>query len=205
MDAETRARMPPDVLDPPGEELCFRTASALGAAMLNVAAYRGSQVPLEQMAEAIGGICRRAAPHGILVALEFLPESGIPDIGHAVRLIEACGEANCGMTLDTFHLGRSGGGAEDIRALPKGIIGGIQIGDRDPQQGAHVPMGGRLLPGEGGLPLNEMVVAALENSPGATLDIEVLNAGLSALSSDEAARRLAAGAQAWRERFEAGG
>ncbi len=204
MDGETRARMPPDVLEPPGEELCFRTAGELGAGMLNVAAYRGSQVPLEVMADAIGGICRRAAPHGILVELEFLPESGIPDIGHAVRLIELCGEANCGLTLDVFHLGRSGGGAEDIRRLPKDIIGGIQIGDRDPGQGAHVPMGGRMLPGEGGLPLNEMVQAALENSPGATLDIEVLNSELSALTSDEAARRLAAGAQAWRKTFEAG-
>jgi hypothetical protein len=53
------------------------------------------------------------------------------------------------------------------------------------------------MPGEGTLPLDDLMRAALENSPGATLDIEVLNAELSSLPTDEAAARLAAGARSW--------
>ena len=53
------------------------------------------------------------------------------------------------------------------------------------------------MPGEGTLPLDDLIRAALENSPQATLDIEVLNAELSSLPTDEAAARLAAGARSW--------
>jgi sugar phosphate isomerase/epimerase len=202
LDPSTRARMPPDVLHPPDEATCLRTASALGAKILNVVAYRGRVVPVEQMAEAVSGICRRAAALGIRAAVEFVPESGIPDLAHFVTVLQACNEPDCGLTLDVFHLDRSGGTLEDVRRLPSGAIAGIQISDRKPSNAEHVPFGGRLMPGEGQLPLDELVTAALENSPAATVDIEVLNAELSSLPPDDAAQRLAAAALAWRESFE---
>src|SRR4029078_7221295 len=103
--------------------------SVLEAKMLNVVAYRGYTVPVEQMAEAIDGICQRAAKLGVRIALEFLPESGIPDMGYATRLLEVCDRPNCGLTLDVFHLDRSGGTVDDLRRLPMGAISGIQISD----------------------------------------------------------------------------
>jgi hypothetical protein len=42
-----------------------------------------------------------------------------------------------------------------------------------------------------------LITAALENSPEATVDIEVLNEELRALPMDEAAARLAAAGKAW--------
>lgn len=202
LDSSTRALMPPDVLYPPDEASCLRTASALGARILNVIAYRGRIVPVEQMAEAVSGTCRRAAALGIQVALEFLPESGIPDLDCARQILEACNEPNCGIVLDVFHLGRSGGTVDDVSRLPPGAIAGIQISDRKPGGGEHVPFGGRLMPGEGELPLGALVTAALDNSPAATVDIEVLNAELGGLPADEATGRLAAAASAWRESFQ---
>jgi sugar phosphate isomerase/epimerase len=204
LDAATRARLPPDALFPPDEATCLRTATALGARIVNVVAYGGKVVPVEEMADAVGGIAHRAKAVGVRVALEFVPESGIPDIGHALSVMEACSDAGCGLTLDTFHLGRSGGTPQDVHRLAPGSIAGIQISDRKADQGAHVPFGGRLMPGEGDLPVVEMVAAALENSPDATVDIEVLNAELNVLPADETARRLAAATAAWKEAFEAG-
>ena len=61
---------------------------------------------------------------------------------------------------------------------------------------------GRLLPGEGELPLRELVEAALENSPDATLDIEVLNDELRAMPAADAAMRLAESARVWRASLE---
>jgi hypothetical protein len=58
------------------------------------------------------------------------------------------------------------------------------------------------MPGKGGLPLTDMVSACLDNSPGATVDIEVLNAELNALPVDETARQLRAAALEWGEGFE---
>ena len=59
-------------------------------------------------------------------------------------------------------------------------------------------MTGRLLPGEGSLPLHDLVAAALANSPGLSAEVEVFSAELSALPIDKAAARAAAAMANWR-------
>jgi sugar phosphate isomerase/epimerase len=203
-DDETRQRLPPDALDPVPEAECFRTATVLGASIVNLTHYLGRSLPVEEAAGAVGGVCRRAAPLGLRICLEFIPDSGLPDLPFAQAVVERCGEPNAAVLLDVFHLDRSGGTVDDVRRLPPGAIAGIQLSDRrrPPPGTAHVPLGGRLLPGEGELPLRDLVEAALENSPDATLDIEVLNSELRAMSAADAAMRLAESARAWRASFE---
>jgi sugar phosphate isomerase/epimerase len=199
LDPAVRAVMPPDVLHPPDEQTVFRTAEVLGASIVNVTHYLGVPVPIEQLADAISGICSRARDRGLQIALEFIPDTGLPDLPFTQAVVDACGQSNCAITLDFFHLDRSGGSVEDVRRLPPGAIAGVQISDRvpPPPGTAHVPFQGRVMPGQGQLPLHDLVRAAFENSPRATLDIEVLNAELSGLPIDEAAARLAAGARSW--------
>ena len=200
LDEDLRASLPADVIDPPDEEMCFRAATTLGASMVNVTHYLGRSLPVDELAEAVAGVCQRAAPLGLRICLEFFPNSGLPDLAFAQSVVEACGEPNAGVLLDVFHLDRSGGTAQDVSGLPHGAIDGIQLSDRrkPPLGTPHIPFGGRLLPGEGELPLRELVEAALENSPTATLDIEVLNEELRNLPPAEAAAQLAAAATAWR-------
>jgi len=197
---DVRTRLPPDQSAPLGEAECFRTATVLGASIVNLTHYMGRSLPLDVAAEAVGGVCRRAAPLGLRICLEFFPDSGLPDLQFAYAVVEACGEPNAGVLLDVFHLDRSGGTVDDVRRLPPGAIAGIQLSDRiRPAAGTvHVPMSGRLLPGEGELPLRAIVEAALQNSPDATIDIEVLNDELRALPAEDAAVELAAAADAWR-------
>jgi sugar phosphate isomerase/epimerase len=198
--ADVLARLPPEVLDPPDEATCFRTATELGAPVLNVTHYMGDPVPLDVMADAVGDVSRRAAPRGLRLCLEFIPDTGIPDLPFAQALVEACGEPNVAILLDVFHLDRSGGTVDDVRRLPPDAIAGIQLSDRTrPVPGTgHVPLGGRQLPGEGEMPLRDLLAAALDNSPTATVDLEVLNDELRTLPAHEAAARLAATADAWR-------
>jgi sugar phosphate isomerase/epimerase len=199
LDAAVRSRLPADVLDPPDEAMCFHAATALGASIVNVTHYMGPPLPSEVLAEAVAGVCRRAAPLGLTICLEFFPDSGLPDLPFTRSVVEACGEANASILLDVFHLDRSGGTIEDVRRLPPGAIAGIQLSDRTSPPGTpHVPLSGRQLPGAGRLPLRDVVAAALDNSPGATLDIEVLNDELRSLPLPERALRLAAAATAWR-------
>jgi sugar phosphate isomerase/epimerase len=199
-DDEVRERLPPDALDPIPEAECLRTATALGARIVNVTHYLGRPLPVEVAADAVGEVCRHAAPLGLRVCLEFIPDSGLPDLQFAQTVVETCGEPNATVLLDVFHLDRSGGTIDDVRRLPPGAIAGIQLSDRrrPPPGTAHVPLSGRLLPGDGELPLRALVEAALENSPDATIDVEVLNEELRALSPDDAATRLADAVQAWR-------
>jgi sugar phosphate isomerase/epimerase len=200
LDSKVTARLPPEVLDPPDEAVCFRAAVALGASVVNVTHYLGEPTPLATLADAVGAVARRAASHGLRICLEFFPDSGLPDLSFAQSVVETCGEPNVAVLLDVFHLDRSGGTVADVRRLPPGAIAGIQLSDRvRPAPGAaHVPLSGRLLPGEGELGLRDLVDAALENSPDATIDLEVLNDELRNLPADTAAARLAAAADAWR-------
>ena len=157
-------------------------------------------IPLQQMAEAIGQICRRARMRGLQVALEFIPGTGLPDVSFAQKVIESCGESNCKITLDFWHLDRSGGTIQDIRHLPPGIIAGLQLCDRIPPAPGtpYIPMSGRDLPGEGQLPLHDLVRSALTNSPGISAEVEVFKEDLRALPPDVAAARIAATVRTWR-------
>jgi sugar phosphate isomerase/epimerase/ketosteroid isomerase-like protein len=200
LDPAVRAILPPDALNPPNEETCFRCAEALlDVPVLNVVHYRGMPLPLQQMSDAVGSLCQRANARGIRLALEFLPESGLPDLKFTRQVIATTGAPNCAVTFDVFHHDRSGGTVEDVLRLPPGLIANIQLSDRTaPSAGTpHQPFGGRQMPGEGTIPLHELLAAALTNSPDATIDIEVLNPELRSLPVDEAAARLALAARSW--------
>jgi sugar phosphate isomerase/epimerase len=199
LDPAMRAIYPPDAIDPVEEETVFRAAEALEAPWVNISLFRHSMVPFQEMADAIGGVCRRAAARGLGVALEFSPGSALPDLGYAQRIAEATGESNCKITLDIWHLDRSGGDVEDIRRLPPNAIGGFQLDDRTrPQPGeAYVPMSGRDLPGEGELPLYDLTRAVLENTPGMSAEVEVFGAEFRGMAPDAAAERIKTAAQAW--------
>jgi sugar phosphate isomerase/epimerase len=183
---------------------CLAVNDALEASVLNLSHYQGEAVPLAEMADAIGKVSRLAAGHGVTLVLEFVPDSGIPTIHDAQEIAAACGETNCKILLDTWHLARGGHGAGDVAALPAGAIGAIQLSDRiePPPGSAYVPMTGRLLPGEGELPLGEIVAAALTNSPDVTIEVEVFSEELAALSADAAAARTAMAVRAWRETLD---
>jgi len=179
---------------------CLEVANALEVPLVNISHYLGSPVSLEQMAEGVASVCRMAAMHGVTIVLEFVPDSGIRTMSEAAQIALASGEANCKVHLDTWHLARTGGSAETIRQLSPGLIGAFQISDRkEPAPGsAYIPMSGRLLPGEGELPLTEIVAAALANNPDLTIEVEVFSEELGAMAPDDAAKRVADAVADWR-------
>ena len=184
----------------PGEADCFAMAEALEAPLVNISHFGAGPVSHEELTEAVGAICRRAGARGLGIVLEFIPDTGITNLATAQAIASECGEANCSILLDSWHLARTGGSAADIRALPPRSIGAIQLSDRNPPAPGepYVPMTGRLLPGEGSLPLHDIVTAALANSPGLSAEVEVFSAELSALPVDNAAARAAAAMEKWR-------
>lgn len=181
-------------------EECFAIAGELDVPLLNLTHYAGTEVAFELLAEGVGAICRDAAHHGLTVVLEFVPGSGFPDLKFAQAIVEACGEANCKVHLDTWHLARTGGTEHDIAALPPSAIGAVQLCDRiEPPPGTpYVPLTGRKLPGEGELPLWPIMKAILANSPGITAELEVFEEDLQRTPGADAAARAATAVEAWR-------
>lgn len=162
----------------------------------NVPHYRGDPAtPVPEFVDALAPFCEQAAVLGATVALEFLPGTGIPDLERALRIVQAVGMPNIGIALDSWHWARTQGTVADVRALPAGCIRDCQLNDR-PANAAAMPDSeqfGRLVPGEGALPLEELVRAVWDNAPGLPLNLEVFSHGLHAMDPREAAARLAAG------------
>lgn len=193
----------PDGVVSSSTETCLRVAEVVEAPILNLCHYsyfEGGPVMLPEMIDAVGAISHEAARQGRRVVMEFVPHTGIPTIGDALAIMRGVNLENCGILLDPWHLARSGGTLDDVRALPPGAIGAFQLDDRTaPPPGApYVPMSGRDLPGEGELPLIDLCRAALANNPDLTAEVEVFSQELRDLSVDAAAARVKAAVTAWR-------
>ncbi len=157
---------------------CWRAAEALGAGTINLTHFLGGPVAEEVLGEAIDRVAQANRAHGLETVIEFIPGTGVPDLPTAARLTQ--GVPDLRIMFDCWHFARSGGVLADIAALPPGAIGGVQINDwSPPEPGApYVPMSGRLMPGDGSLPLAEIMALIEANRPGLPVGIEVFNAGL---------------------------
>ena len=172
------------------EEDAYRAAEALGARTINLAHFGGQAVGLDELADAVGGICGRAAARGLRVAIEFFPESAIPDLAATLRLLDAVGAGNAGIMLDTLHFTRSGGVPAEIADLRPGSVVALQVADRaaQPPGTPYVPMSGRLLPGDGELPLALLLAPLLASPPALDVGLEGFDARLAGLEPQLAAR-----------------
>jgi sugar phosphate isomerase/epimerase len=180
------------------EERCYAAAEALEAETINLAHFGGGEVREAEFVECLIPVARRARAHGVRLTLEFLPESAIPDLATAQRIVAGVDAPSLRLMLDTWHLARSGGTLAQLAAIPKGLIGGVQISDRrEPPPGTtYAPMGGRLLPGEGELALVPLLRTLLTREPELTVGVEVFSDELRSLPAGEIAARVAASTRA---------
>jgi sugar phosphate isomerase/epimerase len=171
----------------PGDAL-VDTAAELGVRHVLVAsgpAERGAVV------ERFGSLCERAVAAGVVLVLEFLPIFTIGSLADAVGVVEEAGQPNGAVLVDTLHLARSGGGPDDVRAVPARLLPYLQLADapaeppgRTREELRDEALNGRLLPGKGALPLHEVVDAV----PGVPLSVELRSAALMAAFPDPVAR-----------------
>ncbi len=170
---------------------CCRYAEKLGARMVNVAHVTGSPTPLPALIDCIGSFSTTLNAHGISVAVEFIPGTGIPDFAAALAIANAVGTGTVGITFDTWHFNRSGGNPYDVDSDDLAAIMSLQINDA-PQRsvgGPHVPGAERLMPGEGILPLTSLLNLVLLPGTDLSVGIEVFSAELRRLGPRAAAQR----------------
>ncbi len=129
--------------------------------------------------EQFARLCASAATFGLSCALEFMVFSRARTLGDAVAIVDAAGAANACVLIDALHLFRSGGSTSEVAELAEQrpeLFGYAQVCDAvDPrpapdagtarQEAAYA----RLVPGDGALPLVELVAAL---PPGCALSVE---------------------------------
>ena len=180
------------------EEEFYRIADALGARSLNICQGFGTSVDLDAAAEALRGVCERAAAHGLLVTLEFLPWSGIPDAATALEIVRRADHPAATVMVDTWHHFRGSCDMAQLRAIPAAKVGSVQINDAPARPGADLvqeSLEERLLPGEGEMPLLEMLAILDEIGARAPIGVEVFSKALDALPPIEVGRRAGAAAR----------
>jgi sugar phosphate isomerase/epimerase len=183
-----------------GEGELFAMADALGARSINAIDVFGGTWDIDGAAEAFAGLCRRAADHDLLVHIEWLPWSKIPDLATALQIVQRAGQANGGLNIDAWHFVRSGVELDELRRVDGELILGIQLDDgpleAEPDL-VEATLHRRDLPGEGGFDLGGLVRALADTGTKAPVGVEVFSdrlherpAGEAALAAARATRRV---------------
>jgi len=183
-------------------ESLFESGAKLGATFLNVMA---DDPDVNRARDNFAALVDAARPFGLRAVVEAIPYMRMKTLDDAVTLVDGSGG---GIIIDPLHLHRGGGTPDDVRSLDPELIGYYQLCDAplaapvNLPRPAQLPRGQsvaditdlglearamRLLPGDGELPLSELV-AALPS--GLAASVEAPNLALrGALGAVEFARR----------------
>ena len=150
IDAETRVQ---DCLP------AFELAQRFGARNLLSMAWDADEA---RFVQTLASLCEAAQPYGVTLCLEFARYTAVPTIAAAARMIGAGGASNARVMVDALHLARSGGRPADVLSLDSSLLSYLQICDARPEAPLldrlrWEAQNDRLLPGEGALPLADIV------------------------------------------------
>lgn len=164
----------------------LESAAELGAQRLSVC---GDDPEHRRLVANFAELCDLAAGFGLGVDLENMPWRRVATIQDAARVVLEAKRANGGVLVDALHLTRGGGSPADLREMPPYLIRSAQLCDAGADRPASVEAlvqearGGRLLPGQGVLPLRNLLA---ELPADVTLSVEVPNRGVPALEHAQA-------------------
>lgn len=116
----------------------------------------------------------------LTLALEFLPIFSVRSFADAATIVRDVDAPNVGVLIDTLHFDRSGSSLDDLAAFPDVRLPYLQLADAGPHRPTDLhglrieALDGRLLPGDGVLPLVELLRAV----PDVPVSVELRSAAL---------------------------
>jgi sugar phosphate isomerase/epimerase len=169
------------------EQTVFHLARTFGVEHVNAGMLE--KLPVDVLTDAFAGLCRRAGE--LIVGLEFMPYSGVPDLETAWTIVGGAGQANGALLMDGWHWSRAGMTLADLDPVPAEKIVAIQLCDvgeqpMDPLRAES--LGHRLLPGKGfGDVLGMVKALAAKNVAPRVVTVEVISNELVSQGLDVAA------------------
>jgi sugar phosphate isomerase/epimerase len=139
-------------------------------------------------------LCDGAAAYGLNVCLEFAIYTGVRTLAHAAEVVARAKRSNASVLIDALHFSRSGGLPSHVAGVDPSLFRYAQLCDAGPDMPGPTDTPalireartGRLLPGEGVLPLADLVAALPPDVP---LAIEAPCRATGHLPAPERARR----------------
>jgi sugar phosphate isomerase/epimerase len=138
---------------------------------------------VDDIAEAgqrFAALCDRAADHGLVVGLEFLPFTNIVDADAGRAIVEAADRVNGGLCVDIWHHTRGSNDVEQLRRLRSEHIVGVQMSDgpltpTNPNDYVDDCLRYRVAPGEGEMDAVGFVTEILHIGANVPWQLEVCN------------------------------
>jgi sugar phosphate isomerase/epimerase len=145
----------------------LEAAAELGAKRLDVS---GDDPEFARLADQFGALCDLSERFGLGVDLEFMRWRAVARLSQALEVVTRAARRNGRILLDLLHFVRTGGTAQQLAAVAPSLLGAVQISDapaEDPGDAGIIDeaRAGRLPPGEGGLPLRELLDALPSGVP----------------------------------------
>jgi sugar phosphate isomerase/epimerase len=150
-------------------------AAELGAKVVTVI---GDDPDEQRLIDSFAQLCDTAASYHLVVSMEFMPYSTVPDANSALRILRRAGCSNGRIVIDFLHARRSRMTAADLAAIPRDSMSHAQLCDApaeiptDREALIRTARCARLLPGEGGIDVRAMVSALPADLP---LSVETPN------------------------------
>ena len=144
-------------------ERMIDVAAALGVHNVLMASGRAER---GAVVERLGALCNYAASvhPQVRIVLEFLPIFSVATLDQAASIVTEVASPIAGVLVDTLHLARSGGRPADLAQYDRSMFPYLQLADATSEPADPSLAGltdealyGRLLPGEGVLPLVEVL------------------------------------------------
>ncbi len=123
---------------------------------------------------------------------EFLPWTGVADLGTALDVVHGAGRPNGGVVLDAWHYFRGRPDAAQLRALTAGDVAAVQLDDADAEVVGPLfedTMFRRRLPGEGTFDLVGLIQTLDAVGVDVPYSVEIMSTVEQAQPVDDAARR----------------
>jgi sugar phosphate isomerase/epimerase len=179
--------MEPIFVTPAGDhgDAVIEAAATVGARNLLVVS-RG--VDDDQFADRFSELCDLAAPHSIGCSLEFMAFMSVRDLPQALAVLDRVDRPNAAVLIDNLHLARTGGTVADVAAITSDRLPYLQLCDAPaaaPDELVVEALDGRLLLGDGHLPITELVDVLPAHT---ALSMEVRSAALRSAFPDPADR-----------------
>jgi sugar phosphate isomerase/epimerase len=159
-------------LEPGTDVTTFAPAMELGASFsARYATVMGADTDWSRQRDNFAKTCDLAAQFGLTCSVEFAVIRPLATLPQTMRLITEA-KRDAVICIDPLHLARSGGSPADVTALDPKYVPYAQIsdgildpGEPDPALFGKLGLGQRAMPGEGMLPLRELLAALPKDTP----------------------------------------
>jgi sugar phosphate isomerase/epimerase len=164
---------------PENSDALFEVSARLGARFLNVMV---TDPDVGRAHDTFAVLCERARPYGLRPCMEGISYTAVRDLATANRVLDGTGG---GLIVDPLHIQRSGDDIADLLRVEPSDLGYLQLCDGPREVPATMPVperlprgqsagadvrqlesrAGRLLPGEGDIPVADFAAALPADLP----------------------------------------